>query len=258
MNKLPLKMALLIVAMATTTLLLPSCKKEKEPTPIAQNGDMKVKFDFVFGSNMLPWNIGKTMVHTKTGDTLIFTLFKFYVSNVKLKDANGNWWSAPNSYYLLCTDCEEGYSFTVKNVPAGNYTEMQYTMGVDSAANTLGASTGALSLVHGMFWDWNSGYIMLKAEGTSPNSPSGNFIFHLGGFMGADNVITVKSTNFDGAVLGIEKDKQPTVTLLANPAKLWHSSPSVSVKSVIHAPGPEAVVMAKDFYNNIAFKALEQ
>lgn len=257
MNKLPVKMALLIVALVTTTLLLPSCKKEKQST-IAQTGDMKVKFDFVFGSNMLPWDIGKTMVHTKTGDTLTFTLFKFYVSNIKLKDAEGNWWSAPNSYYLLCTDCEEGYSFTVKNIPVGNYTEMQYTMGVDSAANRLGAGTGALSLANNMYWDWNSGYIMLKAEGTSPNSPSGNFIFHLGGYMGADNVITVKNTNFDGTVLGIEKDKHPTVTLLANPARLWHSSPSVSVKSVIHAPGPEAVTMAKNFYDNIAFKTLEQ
>lgn len=251
-------MALLVVALASTTLLLPSCKKEKQSTPIAQNGDMKVSFDFVFGSNLLPWEIGKTMVHTKTGDTLTFSLFKFYVSNIKLKDANGNWWSAPNSYYLLCTDCEGGYSFTVKDIPAGNYTEMQYTMGVDSAANTLGASTGALSLVHGMFWDWNSGYIMLKAEGTSPNSPSGNFIFHLGGFMGTDNVITVKATDFGGSVMTIEKDMHPNVRLVANPARLWHSSPSVSVKSVIHAPGPEAVTMAKNFYDNIAFKALEQ
>lgn len=258
MNKLSVKMALLLVALASATLLLPSCKKEKTSTPIAQNGDMKVSFDFVFGANMLPWDVGQTMVHTKTGDTLTFSLFKFYVSNIKLKDAGGNWWSAPNSYYLLCTDCDEGYSFTVKDIPAGNYTEMQYTMGVDSAANTLGASTGALSLVHGMFWDWNSGYIMLKAEGTSPNSPSGNFIFHLGGFTGADNIITVKSTNFDGAVLSIEKGKMPNVTLLANPARLWHSSPSVSVKSVIHAPGPEAVTMAKNFYDNISFKSLTQ
>lgn len=257
MNKLPVKMALLIAALITTTLLLPSCKKEKQST-IAQTGDMKVKFDFVFGSNMLPWDIGKTMVHTKTGDTLTFTLFKFYVSNIKLKDIDGNWWSAPNSYYLLCTDCEEGYTFTVKNIPAGTYTEMQYTMGVDSAANRLGAGTGALSLANNMYWDWNSGYIMLKAEGTSPNSPSGNFIFHLGGYMGADNVITVKNTNFDGTILSVGKDKNPTVTLLANPARLWHSSPSVNVKSVIHAPGPEAVVMAKDFYNNIAFKSLQQ
>lgn len=258
MNKLPVKMALLMVALATTTLLLPSCKKEKQSTPIAQNGDMKVSFDFVFGSNMLPWEIGKTMVHTKTGDTLTFSLFKFYVSNIKLKDANGNWWSAPNSYYLLCTDCEEGYAFTVKNIPVGNYTEMQYTMGVDSAANRLGAGTGALSLANNMYWDWNSGYIMLKAEGTSPNSPSGNFIFHLGGYMGTDNVITVKATNFGGTVLNIAKGKQPNVRLVANPARLWHSSPGVSVKSVIHAPGPEAVTMAKNFYDNIAFKALEQ
>lgn len=258
MNRLPLKIILLIVALVSTTFLLLSCKKEKQSTPIVQNGDMKVQFDFVFGSNQLPWEIGKTMVHTKTGDTLTFSLLKFYVSNIRLKKPDGTWWSEPNSYYLLCTDCEEGYSFTVKNIPAGNYTEMQYTMGVDSAANTLGASTGALSLANGMFWDWNSGYIMLKAEGTSPNSPSGNFIFHLGGFTGTNNVITDKSTDFGGTVLNIEKQKYPIVKLLANPARLWHNSPSVSVKSVIHAPGPEAVTMAKNFYDNIAFKALEQ
>lgn len=261
MYRLSIKTIIPFVALIATTLFLHSCRKEKQSTPVvpvAKEGTLDVKFEYVFGSNMLPWEIGKTMVHPKTGDTLTFSMFKYYVSNIKLKKADGTWWTESDSYYLLCAECPNGSVFTIDNIPPGTYTEMQYTMGIDSAANTLGASTGALSLANGMFWDWNSGYIMLKAEGTSPNAPSGNFIFHLGGFMGADNIITVKSTDFGGSVLTVDSEKKPVVKLVANPARLWHSSPSVSVKSVIHAPGAEAKTMAIDFYSNIAFKALEQ
>ena len=75
-------------------------------------------------------------------------------------------------------------TLTLSDVPEGSYTEMSYVLGVDSTRNVSGAQAGALSTANGMFWSWSTGYIMLKAEGTSPNSGTGSFSFHLGGFSG--------------------------------------------------------------------------
>lgn len=129
-------------------------------------------------------------------------------------------------------------------------------MGVDSAANVSGAGTGALSLANAMYWDWNSGYIMLKAEGNSPQSTTGTFAIHPGGFSGEYNIVTVKSTDLGSEKLIIEKDKTPTVNMTVNPAMLWDSMPGLSYNSVVHQPGPTAKQMAKDFYKSVVFAGL--
>ena len=51
------------------------------------------------------------------------------------------------------------------DIPNGEYTKVNYTIGVDAARNTEGAQDGALDLVNGMFWSWNTGYIFMKMEG---------------------------------------------------------------------------------------------
>jgi hypothetical protein len=50
--------------------------------------------------------------------------------------------------------------------------------------NVSGIQSGALDPMKGMFWTWNSGYIMAQLEGTSPlaNTAGKRFIYHIGGF----------------------------------------------------------------------------
>lgn len=233
-------------------------KKESTPpsTPVVATGNFDIRFNYVFGPDMKPWQLGQTFVHSKTGDTLNFTMFRYYVSNIKLKKADGTWWVQPNSYYLLEANSVQASTIEMKSIPAGEYIAMEYTMGVDSEKNVTGAHDGALAASNGMYWDWNSGYIMLKAEGTSPNSPNGGFRLHMGGYLGADNVITVNSTDFSGNKLKIASSAKPVVKLQANVARLWHTSPGVATLNVIHAPGAAAVKMAKDFYSGIIFNSI--
>jgi hypothetical protein len=232
-----------------------ACKKKSQQATL---GQLEIAFEHVWGSSAAPFALNSTLVHPKTGDSLTFTLFRYYVSNIQLKHEDGTWWSAPDSYYIIDEQSAATKRIQLSNVPSGHYTEMKYTMGVDSLRNVSGAQDGALSVSEGMFWNWNSGYIMLKAEGTAPNAASNSFLFHLGGFSGANNIVSLKSTNFGGTHLVIEGGKTPAVHLTANPARLWHSSPSVSVKNVIHMPGAEAKIMAEDFYSNISFNRLDQ
>lgn len=241
-----------LVTIFIMAISISSCKKDDNDGP----GDVTISFEYVFGSNALPWAINQTMLHPKTGDSLTFTTFAFYLTNVRLQLEDGSWWEEADSYHIICAACEDASSFTMEDVPNGKYVAMEYTLGVDSARNVSGAQTGALSPANGMYWDWNSGYIMLKAEGSSPQSSTGAFTFHLGGFSGDNNVVTEKATDFFGDELTVSADNTPELVFWANPARLWHSSPSVSVTNTIHMPGEAATDMATDFYSNITFREM--
>lgn len=250
-----------ILFLSALVFMLSSCKKtdtNTTPTPLPTFGSFNLEFEHVFGMMEVPFALNTILVHPMTGDSLTFNKFRYYVSNIKIKKDDGTWWSEENSYHIVDVAVEHTLGITLTNIPSGSYTELQYTLGVDSLRNVSGAQDGALSVTEGMFWNWNSGYIMLKAEGTAPNAASNVFQFHLGGFSGANNIVTVKSTNFGGTAMTIASDKTPHVHIKANPAKLWHSSPSVSVKNTIHMPGAEAKTMADNFYGSFAFKELHQ
>lgn len=250
-----IKKVLPATLMLVALIIFASCEKKDdnpEPTPAPTTGDVKVEFNYVFGSSGVPWDILYTLRHPKTGDTLTFTEFSFYVSNVRLKNEDGIWWSEPESYHLVCATCINKNYFTISEVPEGNYTEMDFLFGVDSARNVSGAQNGDLSPAFGMYWDSSRGYIMLKAEGLSAQSSDGTFSFHLGGFSGDDNLVTPRSFTFGGNIASVGQTT-PTIVYRANPARLWHSSPGVSSRSSIDTPGPEAKAMATDFYSNVAF-----
>lgn len=238
-------------------VFISACKDEKEPEPQnLQAGNLQIAFVHKWGMTLAPFYMNRLMVQPKTGDSMTFTTLKYYVSNIMLKKNDGSWWAEPNSYYLVDALDSLSCILNVKNIPAGTYTELSYTMGVDSLRNVSGAQTGALSTANGMFWSWNSGYIMIKAEGLSPDAPSGDFALHLGGFTGVDNVVTVKTTNMGGQTFSISGNSVPKITLVANPARFWHTNPSLASLSKIHMPGPSATQAAKDFYSGIFFDKL--
>jgi hypothetical protein len=109
-----------------------------------------------------------------------------------------------------------------------------------------------------MFWNFTDGYIMIKAEGISPNSSTGQFSLHLGGFSGPDKVVMKKTTNFFGQSVLIEAAKKPVIYFTANPARLWHSAPGVSVNHTVQTPGPLAREMGIAFFDNFAPGRVEQ
>lgn len=249
-----LKHIVLLVAASFMLLSITSCEEEAvDPDP----GEVKVAFNYVFGANALPWEINETLRHPKTKDTLTFTEFSFYVSNVRLQNTDGIWWEEPESYHLICAKCSAASSFTLKEVPAGTYQTLEYTLGVDSARNVGGAQIAGLNPANNMFWDFNKGYIMLKAEGQSPQSADGAFTFHLGGYSGEYSVISPRAFAFFGETITVNADATPELSFTTNPARLWHSSPSVAQTSKIMDPGEEAYTMANAFFINIALSEVK-
>jgi hypothetical protein len=113
---------------------------------------------------------------------------------------------------------ENKTSFTISNLPTGNYNRIEFIIGVDSLRNTSGAQTGDMDPAQLMYWDWNQGYIFLKLEGNyvSPDSPQGDiFQFHIGGFQGNENCIQTCRLNLP-SVLSAKKKANPQLLITTN------------------------------------------
>lgn len=242
----------ILALMAAVLTVSTSCDKHNHDDENA-NGTAQVHFEHVWGMNESVFALNTNLVHPMSGDTMNFTKFKYYVSNLKLKKADGTWWVHLESYFLVDAADAASTTLSLGTLPVGEYTEMEYTLGVDSTRNVSGAQSGALATTNGMFWSWNTGYIMVKAEGTSPQSSTGNFAFHLGGFTGANNVVTTKNVVFGSENLVITKDHTSEVHLKCNPAKLFHADPLSAGTSVI-MPGAKAKQMATNFYGSYVFE----
>jgi hypothetical protein len=239
-------------------LMLAACKKDETTTTAATTNSLTLNFEHVWGTDSSEFALGTDLVHPVTGDSLNFTTLKYYVSNIRLKKLDGSYWTQSDSYYLVDLSTTDGGMLTLTGVPVGEYTEIEYTLGVDSTHNVSGAQSGALSTSYGMFWSWNTGYIMTKAEGTTPDNSGGSFSYHLGGFSGTNNVVTVKTHAFTGNNLNITATNEPAIHLIARPETLWSTIGSVSGTATVHMPGATAKTIADDFNASFNFEHIHE
>lgn len=113
------------------------------------------------------------------------TKFNYYISNIQLTDLNGKVFKEPESYHLI-KHADNVNDLMIKDVPFGEYNKIEFLIGVDSARNVSGAQTGALDPANVMFWEWNSGYIFFKLEGSYASATTNEmeYAMHVGGFSG--------------------------------------------------------------------------
>ncbi|MBV9988378.1 MAG: hypothetical protein JO301_11920 [Chitinophagaceae bacterium] len=127
--------------------------------------------------------LGNTYINA-LGDTVTIQRFRYYVSNFALVDKNGRIHTLPEQYFLV-DEADPASKTIVLGVPASaELIGVRFMLGVDSARNVSGVQTGVLDPSRGMFWTWNSGYVMAKLEGSSPSAHvAGNiFTYHIGGY----------------------------------------------------------------------------
>ncbi|MBW8683950.1 MbnP family protein [Chitinophaga rhizophila] len=144
----------------------------------------QVRLDISHVVGNMPMQLKVTEYHNAAGDTFTITVFRYYLSNFTLSDATGKAVNAEKAYFLVSEDSTRSKQLLLKNCPAGKYTRLSFMIGVDSVLNFSGPQSGALDPMYGMFWTWNSGYIMAKLEGFSPSSrlPNHMIQFHIGGY----------------------------------------------------------------------------
>lgn len=182
--------------------------------------------------------------YSLNGDTLTINRFKYYVSHFELTNEQGKKIILPVQYYLI--DAADSVSGNiVLNIPIGQYRSIHFLLGVDSLRNVSGVQSGALDPLHGMFWTWNSGYIMAKLEGTATSSQIAGkqFTYHIGGFKGSNN--TARSITLP---LNTADNK---ISIIAD-TKKWFEGPNpliISKEPVCHSPGTLAVSIANNYAN---------
>ncbi len=213
-------------------IILSSCKKETitppEPFPSYTNIDTTgfLEIHIANSVNGLPLSLNTTTYVTSSNDTFSVDIFKYYISNIQLVSASGHTYTENNSYYLIDQSDANSLHLLVKKVPTSNIVSINFLIGVDSARNTSGAQTGALDPINDMFWSWNTGYIMAKMEGHSPQSsqPTKKVVYHIGGFSGRFNGIRNVSLPFP-TTANITKTHTPILNLNADLYK-WFTSPN--------------------------------
>ena len=190
---------------------------------------LTISFTNYVGSSVL--NADSTYKN-QLGQPFSVTNIKYYISNIYLKKANGSKYVC-KEYYLIDDRDDDTKQINLTDVPDGEYTAIEYIIGVDSLHNCSGIQEGALDPIKGMFWAWNTGYIFLKFDGTSPLSKSNGRIleYHIGGYRNPHNCIRKVALNFKTPLL-ISGSTNQTINIKADILQLF-KSPTVIDFSVL-------------------------
>lgn len=158
-------------------------------TPTNKNqAQVALHFNHLVNNRLL--RLGTAQYQNELKQPFTVSKFKYYVGQLRLSNMKGKDYVS-NEYYLIDEEEDLSKYIVLNNVPQGEYNQLSFILGVDSLHNCSGAQSGALDPVNGMFWNWNTGYIFLKLEGSSKycQTPSNIFEYHIGGFTIDNNCI---------------------------------------------------------------------
>ncbi len=209
----------------------------------AKAGTLKITFVNTANGKLI--SLGDSTYKNPFDEQYTVTKLKYYISNVLIPGAKQLPESDP---YHLINAMEENNSFELSLQP-GNYKNISFVLGVDSAKNCSGAQTGALDPMNDMFWTWSTGYVMFKLEGTSASSTSdlNRIEHHIGGYRGDYNVIT--KIDLDLPSLQVKENEQTELFIETNLDHYWKGASEIKISevSVCMSPGKLAKKMSMNF-----------
>lgn len=245
-----------------------SCKKDKKndpapetpntptvPTPTTPTtsmpGSLKLHFENMVDTNDLVF--GNNYVNAM-GDTFKISKFNYYISNVVITKTDNSTFTEPNSYHLVRHSSTSSGLITLANVPAGSYKSVSFMIGVDSTRNVSGTQNGDLDPVvaSDMYWSWNSGYIFVKLEGTSPKSGATDksLVYHVGGGGGVNKAQRMVTLTFGTSTADVSQTATPIVHISADALEMLKTPNAIDFSTSFFLMGPGA--NAKKYADNYA------
>ncbi len=229
------------------SLILFSCRKE-----ISNEGNtylLRLKFKpMANGEELQP---GKSYLNP-IGEDFSVSSFKMYLGHLALIE-DGTITVAENreAFYLLNT--ADPASLTVETAMNGSsFSHIGFQIGIDSSLNVSGAQSGVLDPANGMFWTWNTGYIMVKLEGNSTYSTAVNnaMVYHIGGFKTGESALRkVVATLPNQQNWSLEKNSVTELVIEINLDK-WFSSVHrlpIAATPAIMTPGAVSMQYADNY-----------
>ncbi|TJZ63163.1 hypothetical protein FAZ15_02380 [Sphingobacterium olei] len=233
--------------------ILFSCTKDEPTLDVTKNGQLKIKFDQIVGGKKLILN--ETTYTNNSEEQFIVSTAKYYVSNIVLTNNNGQSYTVPKSESFFLINAANSESLTPSVlVPEGQYTTLQFNLGIDSITNTLPVSerTGVLDVAgNDMYWSWNSGYIFFKLEGSSTSSTTADqkFRYHIGLFGGYDTktVNNNKTVVLDLSKAGtaiVQENLSSDIHLMVDLGKVFDGKNKISIatNSTVMTSGPHQLI----------------
>jgi hypothetical protein len=217
---------------------------------IAQRS-LVLSFRHMIGANELV--LGDAFVNSM-GDTISVQRFKYYLSNFSIIDDKGKTIQIPATYFLVDEADPSSKTITL-TVPDIAITGIRFIIGVDSIKNVSGIQTGVLDPLKGMFWTWNSGYVMAKIEGQSSASTIAgqSFTYHIGGFRTPMNVL--RSVSF--STQGNDRPKNITIKADINQWFKGKSELKITETPVCHSPGSLAMRIADNYSTMFSINSIQ-
>lgn len=202
-----------------------------------------IHFKNQVGSKLLYLDSTYTNPH---GEAFTVRIFRYYISHLYVLSNKGKTYMPSDAYFLVDEGKQASKTITLW-VPFPIIQSIGFTIGVDSSRNVSGVQTGALDPANGMFWTWNSGYIMAKLEGSSPVSkaPQNGFTYHIGGFRNGENAARRLSLVLPKTI-SATKD---TVIIKAD-VNAWFNGVhplKIADQPSIMTPGPQAMQIADNY-----------
>lgn len=147
-----------------------------------QSLESGIEFKLVFQGQAL--ELDRNYFSEKLQDSIRFETVRFYVSDFKAIDKKGSSSKAIRQHQLVDAANPKSLKISFAELPQSAH-KLSFTLGIDSLTNVSGAMGGDLDPTKGMYWAWQSGYINLKIEGSSPVCPArkNRFQYHIGGYM---------------------------------------------------------------------------
>lgn len=144
---------------------------------------------FVPSFHGVPVELENVFYKLSATDSVSFSVFKCYVSNVTFYKDDKQVYAENNSYHLVNAEVPPSMSWQLPVKDGYNY--ISFNLGVDSTTNVSGAMGGDLDPSKGMYWTWQSGYINFKLEGRSNlcATRKNEFQLHLGGYSGLHKAV---------------------------------------------------------------------
>lgn len=241
-------------------------------TNAQKTNSLSVRFENFVGD--LPVSLHNANYKNAAGEDFNITLLQYFVSNIQLIKSDGSVFTVPqdDSYFLIKEAETKTKTITLKDIPNGKYTGIKFVIGVDSARNAadIAYRKGCLDVANeakSMYWAWNSGYIFVKMEGTSPQSTEENniFLYHIGLFGGIGdkktlNNIKAAQVDFGKNILKLKSGKEaPTVVIKTDVSKIMNGSTTVSIaQNPSVMAGPYSAKIANNYQSMFSFEGFSQ
>jgi len=258
------------------TGLLTSCNDDDSTNDGSLDGtfgDVELFFDNGVNGDALV--LGSSYTNSN-GETLTINRFNYIVSNVVLIKEDGTEFTYPkNESYFVISEETEAFTVHLENVPAGDYKQVKFGIGVDQQRYLEGETAQQefwnLASANNMVWTWSTGYRFINFEGTfntathanrheEPGNPEPgeggmyNFQIHQGSNSATDNYRQI-TLNLPSTAR-VRTNEMPNIHLVADANVIADGTNKIILHDNLNTAGTNASIMGGENLIKIATNSL--